>query len=271
MFQRRMRLQIAALLVILFAPIPLASGTLANRSERSINARAASTPSLQPLLARHAALKQKLAQFRGLQIWQRAMEVITSSDDSRPIDFPADLQDDALALITAALDLTDGTPLGKLLDQIVAGSYVFAYMGKNYEQVLKAIAGQTPPAATLAEDAETFGQEDVFSITGSWTAKAVLVTKPVVRITPGQDGAAPAVALDGLNGRLEGFNFDYSGTNLIGKLLELFQKLILPGLKDVFLPFVRAKVEEGIAAKAVLPESFGKVVAQLWETAIPLD
>jgi L,D-transpeptidase YbiS len=63
MFQRRMRLQIAALLVILFAPIPLASGTLASRSERSINARAASTPSLQPLLARHAALKQKLAQL----------------------------------------------------------------------------------------------------------------------------------------------------------------------------------------------------------------
>jgi len=63
MFQRRMRLQIAGLLVILFAPIPLASGTLASRSERSINARAASTPSLQPLLARHAALKQKLAQL----------------------------------------------------------------------------------------------------------------------------------------------------------------------------------------------------------------
>src|SRR6476620_9775829 len=67
MFQRRMRLQIAALLVILFAPIPLASGTLANRSERSINARAASTPSLQPLLARHAALKQKLGQLAPLQ------------------------------------------------------------------------------------------------------------------------------------------------------------------------------------------------------------
>ncbi len=67
MFQRRMHLQIAALLVILFAPIPLASGTPANRSERSINARAASTSSLQPLLARHAALKQKLAQLAPLQ------------------------------------------------------------------------------------------------------------------------------------------------------------------------------------------------------------
>lgn len=61
MLQRRMGLTILAFLVLL-APVPLASGTLGSRIEPSLSATSSSSP-VHPLLKRHEALKQKLAQL----------------------------------------------------------------------------------------------------------------------------------------------------------------------------------------------------------------
>jgi L,D-transpeptidase YbiS len=65
MVQRRIGFKIAGLGLIFLATIPLAASTLASRSETIEHPQTVSPPSapVQPLLARHTALKQKLNQF----------------------------------------------------------------------------------------------------------------------------------------------------------------------------------------------------------------
>jgi hypothetical protein len=232
---------------------------------------------LQALLD-NEQFKKALARFQGVKIWETMMTIINNASWTEPPKFPTELQDDALALVIEALTLTDGTPLGKTLVQLTEGRYVMAYMGKSYDEVLRTIAAQKPPAQAAAEEEEpaaepapAAAEEETWAIPGTWTVSMGLSVTPVVTIQTGDDGAAPKLAVTSKTASLHGFTFDYSSTHPIAWLAIFFQKWLLPGIKDLLSPFIQEKIRDKIGDQVVIPESLGKAIEELWKIQIPVS
>ena len=229
-------------------------------------------------LLEHERFKRDIERFNGLKIWDTVMKIISSAGSREPITFPEDLQDDALTLLQRAIDYTEGKPLGATLVSIVEGNYVFAYIGKNYSQVLSEIAKQSPPAARADEEVvdEAVPPEAVSGVNGevvrfqgTWKFICTpLALTSRLRIMTGRDGAAPTLSLLSSEVWIGHFDFDYTSEYELVWLIKFLVDHVFPFLKQFIGEWLQSYVAKFISENQQLPDGVQQAINEIWNTPL---
>jgi hypothetical protein len=177
-------------------------------------------------------------QYDGQGVWAAILAGIQSAQNTQPVTFPKSDASNALALVSAAQQVSADQAFITTIGQIVP--YLSAYTdGKTYDQIIETVAAQTPPAAAsaaaAAPGARTRAAGDVNpyapqAIMGSWSgqfsASAQVFITTTFSITPGQGGAPPVFSCTAFQITLPGpsWSFNYSGDDVASKLEVFLQK-----------------------------------------------
>jgi len=175
-------------------------------------------------------------QYKGQGVWAAILAGIQSAQNKQPVTFPKSDASNALALVSAAQQVSADQDFITTIGQIVP--YLSSYTdGKAYDQIIDTVAAQTPPAsapapaasarARAAADVKPYGPQAIMgSWSGQFSATAQVNITTTFSITPGQGGAPPVFSCTAFQVNLPGpsWSFQYSGDDFASKLEVFLQK-----------------------------------------------
>jgi hypothetical protein len=220
--------------------------------------------------------KKAIQYYHGDQIWQAIQTTIQEADQG--FQFPEQYRNDAMNLVSAAIDLTTSDNLATSISEVL--DYVPQYIGKNYEQVIQVVAQHTPPqtshvaAAPPQARAASFARASAGDIyyrfwQGMFDISTTASASINVNIITGEDGTAPTLQVTSLDVTLSDFRFTYYGQDFQSALEVWLQQYFKPDATQGMDKIIKDKVEQDTTLKQTISTYLTNAVKKLWDNPLP--